>query len=225
MDCTHARSWRWHHYVGAPEVTGNQAGDPPQLPHVILEAAPGVSEAEFRRDVDRMWALAARHSALLDAFSELHAATGPSVHKKTLTVLALMHFLVPDMPSASLRLVLNLFPPMAAKHYGNAMRGMIAAAVAMLRSADMENPRIEQWLSEEIKRRALDFQTGNAMRWFFDCNSDAAPVPPSALDAFRSFRPSRSLTEAEAKKQVVSMLNTVVAMKAGPLTQTPRRRG
>lgn len=183
-----------------------------------------MSEAEFRRDVDRMWALAARHSALLDAFSELHAATGPSVHKKTLTVLALMHFLVPDMPSASLRLVLDLFPPMAAKHYGNAMRGMIAAAVAMLRSADMENLHIEQWLSEELARRALNFGARNAMRWFFDCNSKTSRVPRSMLETFHSFRPSESPTEAEAKKQVATMLDTVVAMKAGPLTQAPRRR-
>ena len=111
---------------------------------------------------------------------------------------------------------------------GDAMRGMIAAAVAVLRSANMENPRIKQWLDGEIDRRpVLDFRGGNAMRWFSDCNSAKARISRGTLDAFRFFRPaaSLSLAEAVAKERVCKMLDTAAALKAGRLTRTPRRRG
>lgn len=218
---------RHFYHVGPPRVTGGGegSGDPPQVPYVIVEAKPGVPEAEFLRNVGRMQALVARYDTLLDTFTDLRTSIGPPAFKKALTVLALVNFLAPDRPPAGLALVLDLFPPMAAKHYSEAMRGMIAAAVAILRSADMENLHIEQWLSEELERRALNFGARNAMRWFFDCNSKTRPVPRSMLKTFCLFRPSESLTEAEAKKQVATMLDTVVETKAGPLTQAPRRRG
>ena len=107
------------------------------------------------------------------------------------------------------------------------MRGMIAAVVAVLRSAGMKNSQIEPWLGEEIKRLSLAITVDTVIRWFFDCNSKKAPVPGVMLEAFHFFRPKppQSPTEAEAKKRAAEMLTTAAVMKAGPLTQTPRRRG
>lgn len=205
------------------------AGDlPPRLPHVILEAKPGTSEAKFLQDVNWMQELVARYHALKDHFAELHTATGPSDHKKALTILALVQFFAGDMPSASIALVLDLLSSQEVQRYNELVRGMIAAAVAVLRSAGMENLQIERWLDEKIKARpTLDFEASNAMRWFFDCNSGKAPVPSGTLETFLSLRPdpSYSPAEAEAKEWAVSLLDSVVAMKAGPLTRTSRRRG
>jgi hypothetical protein len=208
-------------------VTGDSEGiDNPPPPHVILEAKPGVSEAEFLLDVDWVQALVTRHGKLTDELANLHTAfTGPPDLKKAATVWALVAFLLPDMPSASLRLVLDLLSPQQTQRYNDLVHGLIAAAVAVLRSAAMKNPQIEQWLDREIKRRAaLDFQAGNAMRWFFDCNS--GKVPRGTLQAFHDLRPatSLSLTEPAAKERAAQLLDTVAAMKAGRLTR-PRRRG
>jgi hypothetical protein len=135
-------------------------------------------------------------------------------------------FLAAELPPASLAPVLGLFPPQAAKLVNDSTRGMIAAAVAVLRSAAMENLQIEQWLSVEVKRRALDFTASNALRWFFDCNSKTASVPRGMLEAFRFIRPetSLSLPEAVAKERAAQMLDTVAALRVGRLTR-PRRRG
>jgi hypothetical protein len=104
---------------------------------------------------------------------------------------------------------------------------MIAAAIAVLRSADMKNYQIKEWLAGELGGRALDFTVDNAMRWFFDCNSGKVPLPQGTLEAFESYRPApvQSLTVAEAKERAANILDTVAALKARPLTQTPRRRG
>jgi hypothetical protein len=203
-------------------VTGDSDNPPP--PHVILEAKPGLSEAEFLLDVDRMRALVTRHGELSDELAKLHTAfTGPPDLKKAATVWALVAFLQPDMPPASLWLVLDLLSPQQTQRYNELVRGLIAAAVAVLRSAAMENLQIKQWLGEIKRRPALDFQAGDAMRWFFDCNS--GKVPRGALQAFRDLRPatSLSLTEPAAKERTAKMLDTVAAMKAGRLTR-PRRR-
>jgi hypothetical protein len=209
--------------------SGKGGESPPQTPHVIVEAKPGVSEAQFLWDVDRWQALSERYGTLMDALTNLHTATGLSDLKRAATVMALVQFLLADMPSASLALVLDLLPPQQAQRHNELVRGLVAAAVAVLRSTAMENLQIERWLDEEIKRRpALNFRTGNAMRWFFDCNSGKAPVPRGMLEAFRFFfhrEPSPSLTESEAKKRAVNMLDTAAALKAGPLTRPPRRRG
>jgi hypothetical protein len=156
----------------------------------------------------------------------LHAATGPPVRKKLITVLTLAQFFGPDQDAspASRTLLFDLLPPLAIKFYGNILRGTIAAAVAVLRSAEMDNRQIEHWLTPEIKRRALDFTAHDAVRWFYECSN--GPVPEDTSDMFRAFRPaaSLSLTEAVAKERVAQMLDSVAAMKAGPLTRTPRRR-
>ena len=208
-------------------MTGDSEGvDNPPPPHVILEAKPGVSEAEFLLDVDRVQALVTRHGKLSDELANLHTAfTGPPDLKKAATVWALVAFLLPDMPPASLWLVRDLLSPQQTQRYNELVRGLIAAAVAVLRSAAMENPQIEQWLDGEIKRRpALDFQAGNAMRWFSECNS--GKVPRGTLQAFRDLLPatSLSLTEPAAKERAAKMLDTAAEMRAGRLTR-PRRRG
>jgi hypothetical protein len=211
-------------------VTGDSegVGNSPQPPHVILEAKPGVSEADFLQDVDRIQALIARYRKLTDALADLHTATGPPDLKRAATVFALVAFFPPeDMPPASLALVLDLLSPQQAQRYNDLVRGLIAAVVAILRSADMKNTPIEQWIDEEIKRRpSLDFQAGNAMRWFFDCNSGNASVPRATLEAFRFFRPvpSLSLTEPVAKGRAAQMLDTVASMKVGRLTKPRRSR-
>ena len=208
-------------------MTGDSegVGNPPPFPRAILEATPGVSQAESYRGVEWVEALIARYRKLMDALADWQTATGPPDLKKAATVMALVQFLLADTPPDSLALVLDLFPPQQAQRYNELVRGLIAAAVAVLRSADMENPQVERWLEGEIRRRpALDFQAGNAMRWFFDCNSGKAPVARGTLEAFRYFRPvpSLSLTEAVAKERAAQMLDTVAAMRAGPLTR-PRQ--
>ena len=166
-----------------------------------------------------------RHQALVDALAKLGTATGPSIIKKFVTVLTLVQFLGPDTPPAVLALVFDLLPPMAVKLYGNLMRGTIAAAVAALRSSDMEKPQIEPWLDQEIKKRpTLDFNARDVVRWFTDCTSAKAPVPRDTLDMFRALRPDPLLSVAEAKEWVVSLLDSLVARKAGPLKTKPRRR-
>jgi hypothetical protein len=210
-------------------VTGDSegAGNPPQVPRVTLEAKPGVSEAEFLRDVDRIRELVGRYHKLIDVLADYSTATGRPDLKKAATVLALVQFVMPDMPPASLALVLDLFPPQQAQRYNELVRGLIAAAVAVLRSADMENPQIERWLDGETTRQpGLGFQASNAMRWFYDCNSGASSVPRGTLEAFRFLRPvpSLSLTEAVAKERAAQMLDTVARMRAGPLTRPRQRR-
>jgi hypothetical protein len=199
----------------------------PPPPHVILEAKPGVSEAEFLRDVDRVRKLVSRHHKLIDELAVLHTVTGPSDLIKAATVLSLVQCLGPDLPPASLALVLDLLPRQQAQRYTELVRGLIAAAFAVLRSANMENLQIERWLDEEIKRRpVLDFTAGSAKRWFFDCNSGKAPVPRGTLEVFRFFRPAPSLLlgEARAKEQAGQLLDTVAAMRGGPLTRPRQRR-
>ena len=212
-------------------MTGDSegAGNPPKLRIAFLEAEVGASEAEFLRDVDGVWALVTRYRKLMERFAELRAAaefaTGPPDSKKAATVLALVEFLDPDRSPADANLVLELLPEGSpTKDYNDAMRGMIAAAVATLRCSDMETPQIEQWLGDEIKRRALDFTATNSIRWFRDCSGGTASVTRQMLDAFCTFRPepSYSMTEAEAKKRAASMLDTAAARKIGPLTRKPR---
>jgi hypothetical protein len=159
-------------------VTDSDGADdpPPRVPRAILEAKPGASEAEFFRDVDRMLGLAARHGAVMDRFAELRAATGPLDLKKTLLVIALVDFFMPVAQPADLALVLALFPPSRLRLYGDILRGRIAAAVAGLVTAGMETVQIERWLKEEIQRRALDFEAGDVIRWFYDCSSGKVPV-------------------------------------------------
>lgn len=136
----------------------------------------------------------------------------------------LVRFLKPDIPPAGLELLLNLLPPMAAKHNKDFMRGAIAAGVAFLRSADMGIFQTERWLDEEIKRRELGFTAHDAVRWFRDCNSEAPSTSRATLEMFRIYRPdpSLSVTEAAAKKQVAKILDSAVAMKVGPLTRSRR---
>jgi hypothetical protein len=164
---------------------------------------------------------------LRDELADLSTATGPPHLKKGATLLTLVQFfLAAELPPASLALVLDLFPPQAAKLVNDSTRGMIAAAFAVLRSVSMGNLQIERLLDEEIKRRpTLDFTAGNARRWFFDCNSGSTSVPRGMLEAFRFLcpAPSLALTEAGAKERVALMLDTAAAMRAGRLTR-PRRR-
>jgi hypothetical protein len=170
-------------------VTGDSegAGNSPPFPLAIIDAKPGASEAEYRQDVEWMDALITGYRKLWDELADLSTATGPPHLKKGAILLTLVQFfLTAQLPAASLALVLDLFPPPAAKLFNDATRGMIAAAFAVLRSANMENLKIKRWLNEEIKRRpALDFEGGDAQRWFFDCNSDKAPVPRGTLEAWR----------------------------------------
>jgi hypothetical protein len=229
MGWDHARSWRRHYHTRAAGVTGDNegAGNQPPFPLAVLEPTPGVSEAGYRGGVEWVAALIARYRKLMDALADLHTATGPSDLIKAATVMALVQLLLVDTPPDSLALVLDLFPPQQAQRYNELVRGLIAAAVGVLRSGNMENSQIERWLDGEIRKRpALDFQAGNAMRWFFDCNSGKAPVPRGTLEAFRFFRPapSLSLTEAVAKERAAQMLDTVAAMRAGPLTRPRPRR-
>ena len=184
-------------------VTGDSegAGNPPPFPLAVIDAKPGTSEAEYLRGVEWMDGVVTRYRKLRDDLAHLHAATGPPVRKKLVTVLTLVQFLGPDQDAspASLALVFDLLPPLAIKFYGNILRGTIAAAVAVLRSAEMDNRQIDQWLTPEIKRRALDFTAQDAVRWFYECSS--GKVPEDTSDMFRAFRPapSLSLTEAVAK--------------------------
>jgi hypothetical protein len=204
---------------------GEGANIPPPFPLAIIDAEPGASEADYRRDVEWASGIITRYRGLRDALSDLHAATGQPPDLQWATVLALVQFLSADMPPASLALVLDLLPPQQAQRHNEMVRGLVSAAVAVLRSASMDNRQIERWLEEEIMRRpALGFQAANAVRWFFDCNSGSAPVPREMLEAFRFFRPapSLSLTVAEAQERAAQMLETVAAMKAGWLTR-PRR--
>jgi hypothetical protein len=210
-------------------IGGNEGADnPPPFPLAIIDAAPGASEAEYRRDLEWVNALVTGYHKLRDELADLSAATGPPYLKKGATILTLVQFfLAAQLPPVSLALVLDLFPPRAAKLYNDATRGMIAAAFAVLRSANMENLQIERWLDEEIRRRpALDFAAGNAKRWFFDSNSGSTSVPRGMLEAFRSLcpAPSLSLTEAVAKERAALMLDTAAALRAGRLTR-PRRHG
>ena len=221
-----ARVYHSYH-TGRHGVTGDSEGasDPPQVPHVILEAKPGVSEAEFLRDVDWVRELVGRYQKLIDQLAELSAATGPSDLRRAATVFALVAFFPPDMPPGSVALVLDLLSPQQTQHYNDQVRGVVAAAVAVLRCSVMENPQIQQWLDGEIKSRpALDFRARDAMRWFFDCNNDNASIARGTRQAFDDFRPatSLSLTEAAAKERAAQMLDTVARMKSGPLTR-PRR--
>jgi hypothetical protein len=209
-------------------VTGGDegAGNPPPFPLAIIDAKPGTSEAEYRRDVEWVDALVTSYRKLRDVLADYSTATGPSHLKKGATVLALVpFFLAVGLPPASRALVLDLFPPQAAKLVNDSIRGMIAAAVGLLRATPMENPQIERWLDEEIKRRTLDFRGADAVRWFRDCNTGTVSVPRGTLDAFQFLcpEPLQSLTEAVAKERVVQMLDTAVVMKAGPLKTKPRR--
>ena len=97
-------------------VTGDSEGtDNPPPPHVILEAKPGVSEAEFLLDVDRVRALVTRHGKLRDELTNLHTAfTGPPDLKKAATVWALVAFLLPDMPPD----LSPKFPPLRSRVLG-----------------------------------------------------------------------------------------------------------
>jgi hypothetical protein len=167
-----------------------------------------------------------RHQALLAELVKLGTATGPSDIKKLMTVLALVEFLGPNAPPASLAPLFALLPPAAVKHSGDLIRGGLAAGVAVLRSANMGNSQIEQWLDEEIKRRALAFTAHDAMRWHYDCSNVRALVPKGTLEVFRAFspEPSPSLTETVAKERVAQILDRAVVMKAGPLTRPRRRR-
>jgi hypothetical protein len=150
------------------DMTGESGGpnNPPRFPLAIIEAEPGASEADYRRDVEWASALISGYRKLRDELAELSTATGPPDRKKGAALLTLTQFfLAAQLPRASLAVVLELFPPRAAKLYGDAMRGMIAATTAVLRSANMENRRIEQWLDGEIKKRpVLDFQGSHVMR-------------------------------------------------------------
>ena len=108
-----------------------------------------------------MKSLITGYRKLQDQLADLNTATGPPHLKKGATLLTLVQFfLAAQLPPASLALVLDLFPPPAAKLFNDAMRGMIAAGFAVLRSANMESLQIERWLDEEIKRRtALGFRS------------------------------------------------------------------
>lgn len=221
----------YSYHAPAAGVTGDNegAGNPPPVPFAAIEAGPGVSEAEFLRDVKRLWFLVTRYRKLKVDLAAVCAAAESlnSQNKKAATVFALVELLEPDMPSESLALVMGLFPEgWPTQLYNNAMRAVVAGAIAALRSADLENPEIEDWLTREIAARALDFTALQAMRWFFDYNSEAASVPHTTLEAFHTFRPgpSLSLTEAEAKERAARMLDTVAKWKAGRLTRKQRRR-
>jgi hypothetical protein len=231
--------------VAAAGVTGSDdggAGGNKGTLRVTIEAEAGASEAEVRRNMDRMLALIARYNEFADTLPPLRGATPPKF-RKALTVLALVQLLFPLLADDDLALVLELLPEgLPAKYYDDTLRGMLAAVVATLRTVNprIGNLEIEKWLTEETERRALDFGVDNVMRWFSDCDLTArrAGVPQPAgfknrnvtqamLDAFNSFRPAegQSLTEAEARQWTKSILDTAVAMKPRALTrQIPRRR-
>jgi hypothetical protein len=200
-------------------VTGDSegAGNPPPF----LQPPPGRSEAEW------VWALIADFQALADALAKLSTATGSSGLIRFSTVQALVKFLAPDIPPASLALLFGLLRPAEVKLQGDLIRGAVAAGVAVLRSTNMDNPQIERWLDEEIQRRALDFTRQDAMRWFYDCSNVKASISRATSEMFRIHRPepSLSLTEAAAKDQMVQILDAAVAMKAGSLKRSGRRRG
>jgi hypothetical protein len=101
---------------------------------------------QFPQGVEWVDGLISRHRALADAFAKLYPATGPAVIKKVITVLALVQFLEPDIPPASLALLFDLLPPLAVKLHGHITRGSIAAGVAVLRCTNMGNSQMEQWL-------------------------------------------------------------------------------
>lgn len=182
-------------------------------------------KAELLRRIDRIEALVARYAELVDHLAVL-AAHPSDDRRRAATVTALVKFLTEDVPPASLALVQDLLSPQEVQRHNEFLRGMIAAAVAILRSAAMSNPQIIQWLDDEIKKRpALDFKATNAVRWFRDCNgSDNSPVPENMLKAFRDFcpDPSLALAETKAKNLVTELLDGVADMKVSPLIRSPR---
>jgi hypothetical protein len=164
-----------------------------------------------------------RRQALLDALANLGTATGRSDIKKLMTVLAWVKFLEPDISPAIRALLFDLLPPAAVKINRDIIRGTIAAGVAVLRSANMEPSRIERWLDEEFKRRALDLTGAGAMDLWYECSKETSLISRDTQDAYRSYStPSVSLREA--KERVGQILDRTVIMRAGPPRQSRRPR-
>ena len=94
------------------------------------------------------------------------------------------------------------------------MRGMIAAAVAWLRAAGMNNADLEKWLRGEIDARKMDFSARNAVQWFYKCTENRAPH--GMIEAFKSFYPdpSQPLAEAQAKRHTIDILDTACLLNA-----------
>jgi hypothetical protein len=208
--------------------TGREEGLTHNRPVVaVVRPAPGTSIEEAERIMAHLAESAARERTLLAELAGLYGS-GPPDLRKTLTVYALVQSLPPEADPKAIALVLELLPEgLPAKSYDDAMRGMIAAVPAILRAVDpsIENSGIEAWLAEENKKRGLDFEAGDVMRWFYDCKREK--VTQATLEAFNFFRPapSESLTEAYAKQWAASILGAAVSLKARPLVRTtPRRR-
>lgn len=170
-------------------------------------------------------AILARYLVLADALAKSSTTPGPPHIKRFATVLAVVQFLEPDLPPASVALLLDLLPPAEAKLHRDTLRGAIAAGVAILRCTNMKISRIKQWLDEEIRRRALGFTAHDAVRWFYECSNANPSISRTTLTMFRTYspEPSLSLTETIAKKRVTPILNAARVMEVGPLTRQRRR--
>jgi hypothetical protein len=152
----------------------------------------------------------------------------PPQTKQTLTVLALQQVVTlgsyPD--PRPVRLVLDLLPSSGRKIFRTLMRGMVAAAVAWLRAAEMTPDAIKTWLDDLLETNqkpfVLGFSADDAIRWFYDCHQELLSqngrhgAGPFAFKLYRP-DPSLSVTEERAKKQAFEILWSMRQMNHVPL--------
>jgi len=170
-----------------------------------------------------------RYHELLLNLEECRSAKGEPWLKKMRVVLTFVGFLSTDraLPEHLVRLAPGLLDTKQGRIYHDVARGVIAAAVAVLRHAGMENPEIEIWLAGEVASRKLSFTVENAMRWFSNCNAAKQPGPGATLDAFKDFLPdpSQPMTEAEGKAVARRHLESGRLLSVVPLSKPRRRKG
>jgi hypothetical protein len=167
---------------------------------------------------------------MIAELQRVYVLSAPRMNKQVLAVMALLRVVsvaaFPDPRAA--RQVLDLLSPRGVKHYRDLMRGMVVAAIAWLRAAEMTNADIERWLAGQIKRLdppfILGFTATQAMRWFYHCteklpDTDRYRAPAVMSDTLKSFGPdpSQPPSKYQATTKAAELLEAVCQINPVPL--------
>jgi hypothetical protein len=162
---------------------------------------------------------------MIAALQSIHDAAIPRHRKQILTVLAQLRVVALGSGSdpRAVKQLLDLLPSGGAKIYRDLMRGMVAAAVAWLRSADIDVvSSLDGLLKTNQQPFVLGFEATNARRWFYDVMETLAgkgSARPCTIDVFKLMGPdpSLSLTQDEAKRRALEILDAVRRLNPTPL--------
>lgn len=154
------------------------------------------------------------------------AATSPQ-RKHLLTVVALLPvvFLGSEGDPRPVKQLLGLLQKGGPKLYRDFMRGMVAAAFAWLRAANIDGVgELDGLIKTNQQPFVLGFDGTNARRWFYDVKENRAL--PVTVDGFNLMAPDPSLspTENEAKRHALEILQFVRLLNPRPLAGDRRRR-